>query len=96
VVDAAEPAGPAQDRSVAVRHFLFAVHQALGLPAPYRPSDRLPYLTLLEKRSRLAHSAIGRLIANPRSSDLDYASEGDHILHQIADLPADTYRHQPE
>ena len=94
--DAAEPAGSAQAGCVGVRHFLSAVQQAIGLPAPHRPSDQLPYLTLLERRARLAHSAIGRLIANPDCSELDYTSEGDHILHQIADLPPDTYRHVPD
>jgi hypothetical protein len=34
-------------------------------------------------------------VANQYTDELDYTSEGDHILHQIADLPPDTYRHRP-
>jgi hypothetical protein len=79
----------------AINHFLSAVHQALDLPAPHRAHDRLPYLTLLEQRAGLARASIGRLVASQQSDDLDYTSEGDHILHQIADLPPDTYRHSP-
>jgi hypothetical protein len=79
----------------ALQHFLSAVHQALDLPAPHRPHDRLPYLDLLEQRAGLARDSIGRLVASQHSDELDYASEGDHILHQIADLPPDTYRHAP-
>lgn len=79
----------------AIQHFLSAVHQALDLPAPYRPHDRLPYLTLLEQRAGLARASIGRLVASQQSDELDFISEGDHILHQIADLPPDTYRHAP-
>jgi len=77
----------------AIQHFLSAVHQALDLPAPQRPHDRLPYLTLLEQRAGLARASIGRLVASLHSDELDYTSEGDHILHQIAELPPDTYRH---
>lgn len=79
----------------AIQHFLSAVHQALDLPAPHRPHDRLPYLTLLEQRAGLARASIGRLVASKQSDELDFTSEGDHILHQIADLPPDTYRHAP-
>ena len=77
----------------AIHHFLSAVHEALELPAPLRPHDRLPYLTLLEQRAGLANASIGRLVANRHSDELDFTSEGDHILHQIADLPPDTYQH---
>jgi hypothetical protein len=76
-------------------HLLSAVYQALDLPAPRRASDQLPYLRLLDQRARLARASIGRLITNPRSDAVDYTSEGDHILHKLADLPPDTYRHQP-
>lgn len=79
----------------AIQHFLSAVYQALDLPAPHHPHDRLTYLTLLEQRAGLARSSIGRLVASQHSDELDYTSEGDHILHQIADLPPDTYRHAP-
>jgi hypothetical protein len=92
VVDAA--AGRAVSGS-AIRHLLGAVHQALDLPAPRRPHDRLPYLTLLEQRAGLARASIGRLMESQYSDELDYTSEGDHILHQIADLPPDTYLHDP-
>jgi hypothetical protein len=34
-------------------------------------------------------------VASQQSDELDFTSEGDHILHQIADLPPDTYRHAP-
>ena len=79
----------------AIRHFLSAVHQALDLPPPRHPHDRLPYLSLLEQRAGVAKASIGRLVASQHSDELDYTSEGDHILHQIADLPPDTYRHAP-
>jgi hypothetical protein len=79
----------------AIQHFLSAVHQALDLPAPSRPHDRMPYLNLLEQRAGVARASIGRLVASKYSDELDYTSEGDHILHQIADLPPDTYRHGP-
>jgi hypothetical protein len=79
-----------------MRHLLAAVQQALSLPAPHRHSDRLPYLVLLEERATVAGASIGRLLADPRSGELDYLSEGDHILHQIADLPPDSYRHQSD
>lgn len=79
----------------AIRHFLSAVYQALDLPPPHRPHDRLLYLNLLEQRADLAKASIGRLAASQHSDELDYTSEGDHILHQIADLPPDTYRHAP-
>jgi hypothetical protein len=78
-----------------IRHLLSAVYQALDLPLPHHPADRVRYLTLLERRAALALGSIGRLIANSQSDDLDYFSEGDHILHLIADLPPDTYRHGP-
>jgi hypothetical protein len=81
--------------SGAIQHFLSAVHQALDLPAPHRAHDRLPYLTLLEQRAGLARASIGRLVAGQQSDELDFTSEGDHILHKIADLPPDTYRHAP-
>jgi hypothetical protein len=71
------------------------VYQALDLPAPHHPHDRLTYLALLEQRAALARASIGRLVASQHSDELDYTSEGDHILHQIADLPPDTYRHAP-
>jgi hypothetical protein len=79
----------------AIQHFLSAVFQALDLPAPQHQHDRLTYLTLLEQRAGLARASIGRLVASQHSDELDYTSEGDHILHQIADLQPDTYRHAP-
>ena len=92
----AEAAGaPASAELTAIRRFLAAVHEALDVPAPERARQRLAYLTLLEGRARLASASIGRLIANPLSDALDYASEGDHLLHQIADLPAHGHRRHP-
>jgi hypothetical protein len=79
--------------ATAIRQFLSAVHQALDLPAPERARDQLAYLTALEQRVRMARASIGRLIAGPGSDALDYASEGDRILHQLADLPPRTYGH---
>ena len=87
--------GPLPPGGGAIVHLLSAVHQALDLPAPRRASDQLPYLRLLDQRARLVRASIGRLISNPRSDAVDYTSEGDHILHKLADLPPDTYRHQP-
>jgi hypothetical protein len=80
----------------AIRHLLCAVHRALDLPAPRRAHDRLTYLALLEQRADLVRASIGRLVGSQYSDELDYTSEGDHILHQIADLPPDTYQHGPE
>jgi hypothetical protein len=79
-----------------MRHLLAAVQQALSLPAPHRHSDELPHLVLLEQRAAVAAASIARLLSDPRSGELDFLSEGDHILHQIADLPPDSYRHQPD
>jgi hypothetical protein len=87
--------GPAAPDGGAIAHFLSAVHQALDLPAPHRGKDQLPYLQLLDQRARLARASIGRLISNLTSDALDYASEGDHIRHQLADLPPDTSQHHP-
>ncbi|MBO0823543.1 MAG: hypothetical protein J2P27_06750 [Actinobacteria bacterium] len=78
----------------AIRHLLSAVYKALDLPQPLRAADRQPYLTLLEHRASVARTSIGRLVGSPDSDDLDYTSEGDHILHQIAELPPDSYRHK--
>ena len=89
-------AAPALPDATAIRRFLSAVHQALDLPAPEHAWDRMAYLTLLAQRAGLAQASIGRLIADPRSDALDYASESDQLLHQLADLPARTYRHHPK
>jgi hypothetical protein len=98
VADADAGRAPAQGCAgcAAVRHLLAAVQQALSLPAPQRHSDRLLHLALLEQRVGIAVASMGRLLADPRSGELDFLSEGDHILHQIADLPPDSYRHQPD
>ncbi len=93
--DVPEPT-PASADDTAVGRFLSAVHQALDLPAPARLWDRLAYLTLLERRARLARASIGRLIGDPGGDGLDYASEGDHLLHQLADLPARGCRRRPK
>lgn len=79
--------GPGASGCAAVRHLLAAVQQALSVPAPHRHSDRLTHLGLLEQRARVAAASISRLLADPQSGELDFLSEGDHILHQIADLP---------
>lgn len=87
---------PAPPDDTAVRRFLSAVHQALDLPAPARLWDRLAYLRLVERRARLARVSLGKLIGDPSSDALDYASEGDHLLHQLADLPARGCRRHPK
>lgn len=79
----------------AFRRFLSTVLQALDLPEPDRPRDRLAYLALLERRARLACASMERLATDRRADALDYASEGDHLLHQVAELPAYGYRHRP-
>lgn len=91
--DFAAARGTGGASGIAMQHFLSAVHEALRLPAPRRAADRLPYLKLLEQRCLVARASLGRLIADPYRGELDYTSEGDHILHQIADLPPDTYQH---
>jgi hypothetical protein len=70
----------------AIRHLLSALHQALDMSAVGKARDELASLRLLEVRARIAHASITRLIGDPRSDGLDYMSEGDHILHQLADL----------
>jgi hypothetical protein len=97
VRDANGPRGSGHDASAcsAFRHLLAAVHEALNLPAPDRTSDRASYLDILEQRAFVARASLARIVADPRSGELDYQSEGDHILHQIADLPPGTYRHAP-
>ncbi len=86
------PERPAPPDDTAIGRFLSAVYQALDLPAPARLWHRLAYLTLLERRAQLACASIGRLIGDPGSDVLDYASEGDHLLHQLAEVPARLYR----
>jgi hypothetical protein len=86
---------PEPPTGASIGHFLHAAAQALTLPEPRRGSDRLPYLTLLEQRSRVVLASIGRLLANPNSESSDFMSEADHVLHQIADMPPGTYRHRP-
>jgi hypothetical protein len=88
---ATEAPGPPDGASI--RHFLSGVLQALSLPEPLGGRGRLRYLRLLEKRSRIARASILRILDSPDIDELDLMSEGDHILHQIAELPAD-YRHR--
>lgn len=83
-------AAPYADDS-AIRHLLSALHQALDLSALGQVRDELAYLRSLEQRARIAVASIGRLIGDPRCDALDYMSEGDHILHQLADLPPTWY-----
>ncbi|MGH3304988.1 MAG: hypothetical protein ACRDOK_25630 [Streptosporangiaceae bacterium] len=90
---AAAPPPPSPD-SIAVRHFLSAVHEAIQIPAPTWPTHRRSYLKLLERRAVVARASIGRLLADPGSSALDYTSEGDHIRQTIADMVPDTCRHR--
>jgi hypothetical protein len=70
-----------------IRHLLAALHQALDLSAVSQVRDELAGLRLLEARTRIAVASIARLIGDPQSDGLDYMSEADHILHQLADLP---------
>jgi hypothetical protein len=72
----------------AIRHLLEALHQALDLSGTGQVRDELASLRLLEARTRIAVASIARLIGDPHSDGLDYMSEGDHILHQLADLPS--------
>lgn len=84
---------PAPPNGAAMRYFLAALQQALTLPAPDRARDQLRYLRLLEQRAVVAVTSIGRLIGDPQTEALDFTSEADHILHQLADLQPDSYRH---
>jgi hypothetical protein len=77
----------------AIRHLLSAVHQALDLPAPLHTWGKLPYLKLLGRRAFIAQVSIGGIFCRGDSDELDFVSEGDHILHQLAELPPSTYRH---
>jgi hypothetical protein len=72
----------------AIRHLLSALHQALDLSGVGQARDELACLRLLDLRARIAVASIARLIADPHSDGLDYMSEGDHILQQLADLPS--------
>jgi hypothetical protein len=96
VPDNGRARGEGDPHCAAVRHLLAAVQQALSLPAPRQQADRMPYLALLEQRATVAAASVGRLLADLGSGELDYFSEGDHILHQLADLPPSSYRHTPE
>lgn len=89
----AAPSVPAPPDGAAMRYFLGAVQQALTLPAPDRARDQIRFLRLLEQRAAVALASIGRLLSDPLSEPLDFTSEGDHILHQLADLQPATYRH---
>ena len=80
------PLPPSSGES-AIRHLLSALHQALDMPAVGQVRDELARLRLLELRARIALASIGRLVGDPHSDGLDFMSEGDHILHQLADLP---------
>jgi hypothetical protein len=63
-------------------------------PPAARPRlGKLPYLKLLEERAFIARVSVGRIVRNADSDELDYISEGDHILSQLAELPPSTYRH---
>lgn len=83
-------AAPYSD-SAAIRHLLSALHQALDLSAIGQVRDEMACLRSLEQRARIALASIGRLISDPHCDALDYMSEGDHILHQLADLPPTWY-----
>ena len=80
--------------SIVVRHFLSALHEALQIPRPAWPVHRRRYLRLLERRAVVARASIGRLLADPGGTALDYTSEGDHIRQVIAHMPPDRYRHR--
>jgi hypothetical protein len=80
-------AAPPSPGDSGIRHLLSALHQAFDLPAQGGAGDELAYLGLLHQRTRIAVASIGRLVGDPHSDVLDYMSEGDHILHQLADLP---------
>lgn len=84
---APEPSPAPSFGDSAIRHLLTALHQALDLSAAGHIRDELAGLRLLEVRARIALASITRLIGDPDSDGLDYMSEGDHILHQLADLP---------
>jgi hypothetical protein len=71
----------------ATRHLLSALHQALDLSGAAQVRDEMTCLRLLEARVAIALASIARLIDDPQSDGLDYMSEGDHILHQLAELP---------
>ena len=85
---APEPSPAPSFGDSAIRHLLTALHQALDLSAVGHVRDELACLRLLEMRARIALASITRLIGDPDSDGLDYMSEGDHILHQLADLPS--------
>jgi hypothetical protein len=78
---------------LAIRHLLSAVHQALDLPLPVHAWGKPSYLKLMEQRAFIARVSVGRIVRNADSDELDYVSEGDHILYQLAELPPRTYRH---
>ena len=88
-MSAAPDPSPATDLGdSAIRHLLSALQQALDVSGVGPVRGELACLRLLELRTRIAVASIARLIADPHSDALDYMSEGDHILHQLADLPS--------
>jgi hypothetical protein len=79
--------GPGPANGTPIRHFLSAVHQALDSPPAQRRNDWRERFGVLQQRADIVSASIDRLLANPDSGEGDYFSEGDHILHQVADLP---------
>ena len=78
---------PHQLNEASIRRLLSAVHEALAVEIPARGRQRVECLQLLRHRARIAQASIGRLISHAGSDELDYDSEADHILQQLASLP---------
>lgn len=83
--DGTSPAPPSP-ADFAVQHLLNALRQALDVHSHGRDRDERAQLRLLHHRAQIALTSLTRLVSDPRSDALDYMSEADHILHQLADL----------
>ncbi|HUB41917.1 MAG TPA: hypothetical protein VMA72_23980 [Streptosporangiaceae bacterium] len=84
-MDAGNEWVPLSSGDAAIRRLLTAVHKALDLPVPAGRRS-VAHLRLLERRSDIALASLGRLTGDVSAEAADFASEAEHILHQLADL----------
>lgn len=89
------PTPPIPPGGTATRELLQAINAALALPYPAAEGDERPYLILRSKRASLALEAVGRILRNREAGDDDLLAEAAFLRRAVADLPADTYRHNP-
>jgi hypothetical protein len=81
--------------STPCRELLRAIRTALRLPYPASVADERLYYVLRSKRASLAVEACDRILADPDADAADMLVNADVLTDQLADLPPDTYRHNP-